>query len=89
MLRGRDWDACCVGRAESVAAGQPALVSGCRYDPDTGLLHATPNWNLVNLTLQLLGPCNELWLCLRLLTFQIACCIGAFALRNILAGIYK
>lgn len=61
----------------------------CRYDPSTGLLYPTPNWNLVNLTLQLLGPCTEMWLCIRLLVFQIACCMGAFVLRTALAGIYK
>jgi UDP-N-acetylglucosamine--dolichyl-phosphate N-acetylglucosaminephosphotransferase len=60
-----------------------------RYDPATGLLHATPNWNLVNLTLQLLGPCTELRLCVRLLVFQVGCCIGGFVARHALAGVYK
>jgi UDP-N-acetylglucosamine--dolichyl-phosphate N-acetylglucosaminephosphotransferase len=60
-----------------------------RFDPDTGLLHATPNMNLVNLTLRLLGPCSELVLCWRLLAFQCICCVTAFIARHALAGIYK
>lgn len=59
------------------------------FDPQSRLLFATPNWNLVNLTLQLLGPCTEQALCIRLLLFQGLCCVGAFALRNLLAGVYK
>lgn len=60
-----------------------------RYDPSTGLLHATPNLNLVNLTLQILGPCTEKTLCVRLLVFQALCCILGFAIRPLLAGVYK
>lgn len=56
-----------------------------RYDVATGLLHATPNWNLVNLTLQLLGPCTEQALCVRLLVFQMLCCMLAFAIRHVIA----
>lgn len=59
------------------------------FDPATGLLTATPNWNLVNLTLQLFGPCTELALCVRLLIFQALCCGLTFLLRHLLAGIYK
>lgn len=60
-----------------------------RYDPATGLLHATPNMNLVNLALRLLGPCSERDLCVRLLTFQTLCCVAGFAARHLLAGVYK
>lgn len=60
-----------------------------RYDPDTGLLHATPNMNLVNLTLRLFGPCTEEALCVRLLGFQAVCCLAGFVVRHLLAGIYK
>lgn len=59
------------------------------FDPSTGLLTATPNWNLVNLTLQIFGPCTELMLCVRLLTFQVLCCGLTFLLRFLLAGYYK
>lgn len=61
----------------------------CRYDPATGLLHPTPNMNLVNLVLRVAGPCTELWLCLRILFLQVICCGTAFAARKLLAGIYK
>lgn len=60
-----------------------------RYDPSTRLLHATPNWNLVNLFLQVFGPCTEPALCNRLMAFQVACCWLAFAVRHALTGIYK
>ena len=60
-----------------------------RYDPQTGLLHATPNWNLVNLALQIAGPCSEQQLCVRILIFQAACCCVAFAARHALTGVYK
>ena len=60
-----------------------------RFDPATGLLHATPNWNLVNLFLHLFGPCSELALTARLLWFQAACIAAGFAARYVLAGIYK
>lgn len=60
-----------------------------RFDPKTGLLYATPNMNLVNLTLRLLGPCSELTLCLKILAFQCLCCMAAFFARYALAGIYK
>lgn len=59
------------------------------YDPKTGLLHATPNWNLVNATLQILGPTTEKQLCIRLLLFQALCCAGGFYARKALAGVYK
>lgn len=60
-----------------------------RFDPATRLLHATPNMNLVNLTLRLFGPCTELALCLRLLAFQGLSCLAAFGVRTLLRGIYK
>jgi len=60
-----------------------------RFDPATGLLYETPNMNLVNLTLRLLGPCSERDLCVRLLSFQVVCCVAGFAARHMLAGIYK
>ncbi len=54
-----------------------------------GLLHATPNWNLVNATLQLFGPCSEERLCARLLAFQALCCCAGLGARWALVGIYK
>ena len=60
-----------------------------RFDPATGLLHATPNWNLVNLTLHMFGPCTEEQLCWRLLKFQMFCCGFGLGLRWVLTGIYK
>lgn len=60
-----------------------------RFDPATGLLHATPNMNVVNLMLRLLGPCTEFWLCMRILLWQVACCVAAFVARQTLAGWYK
>ena len=59
------------------------------FDPATGLLTATPNWNLVNLTLAVAGPCTEEQLCRRILGLQIASCAGGFALRHALAGVWK
>lgn len=60
-----------------------------RFDPSTGLLHPTPNMNLVNLVLRVAGPCGERALCLRILLLQVVCCLGAFVTRRALAGIYK
>ena len=60
-----------------------------RADPATGLLHATPNYNLVNLALQLGGPRSERSLCALLLGVQVAAAAAAFALRAALAGVYK
>ena len=54
-----------------------------------GLLHATPNWNLVNATLQLFGPCTEEALCKRILLFQGLCCVAGLGARWALVGIYK
>lgn len=42
-----------------------------RLDPDTGLLHPTPNMNLVNLALRVVGPMKEESLCVVLLVFQV------------------
>jgi UDP-N-acetylglucosamine--dolichyl-phosphate N-acetylglucosaminephosphotransferase len=60
-----------------------------RYDPGTGLLHATNNMNLVNLFLRVFGPTTELMLAIWLLSFQVLCCGVGFALHFILTGIYK
>ncbi|KDD74929.1 glycosyl transferase [Helicosporidium sp. ATCC 50920] len=60
-----------------------------RYDPHTRLLHPTPNMNLVNLALRVLGPCTEEQLCARLLAFQGVSCLVGFAGRAALSGIYK
>lgn len=60
-----------------------------KYDPATGLLHATDNMNLVNLFLRILGPQNEMVLCLYLLGFQVLCCFVGFGARFLLSGIYK
>ncbi|KAL4854028.1 UDP-N-acetylglucosamine--dolichyl-phosphate N-acetylglucosaminephosphotransferase [Chlorella vulgaris] len=51
-----------------------------RFDSSTGLLHATPNMNVVNLTLRLLGPCSELWLCMRILIMQILICLAVLTI---------
>eukprot|EP00882_Tetradesmus_deserticola_P010928 GHRQ01011555.1.p1 GENE.GHRQ01011555.1~~GHRQ01011555.1.p1 ORF type:complete len:412 (+),score=222.48 GHRQ01011555.1:543-1778(+) len=61
------------------------------FDPATGLLRPkdAPDWNLVNLTLQLFGPCSENTLCVRILAMQGACCALGFGVRWALAGIYK
>lgn len=59
------------------------------FEPQSGLLYATPNWNLVNLVLHLLGPCSEQSLCIRLMVLQAACCSAAFGLRALLVGVYK
>jgi UDP-N-acetylglucosamine--dolichyl-phosphate N-acetylglucosaminephosphotransferase len=60
-----------------------------RFDPATGLLHATPNYNLVNLVLRVGGPCSEERLCVRLLALQGASCAATFGARKLLSGIYK
>lgn len=61
------------------------------FDPRTGLLtpKPQPDWNLVNLFLQLFGSCSENALCVRLLVFQAACCALGFYARWALAGVYK
>mmetsp|Transcript_32512 Transcript_32512/g.71060 ORF Transcript_32512/g.71060 Transcript_32512/m.71060 type:complete len:409 (-) Transcript_32512:393-1619(-) len=60
-----------------------------KLDPDSGLLHATPNMNLVNLALRITGPLREESLTALLLMFQVACCVAGFAARYMLAGWYK
>lgn len=60
-----------------------------RYDPATNLLHSTPNWNLVNLMLQVFGPCTEKQLCIRILVLQALSCGLGFASRHVLTGVYK
>eukprot|EP00892_Ulva_mutabilis_P003340 jgi/Ulvmu1/1378/UM011_0106.1 len=59
------------------------------FDPKTALLTATPNWNLVNLFLQIGGRCTELWLCVRILTVQVMCCMLGLALNELLRGVWK
>lgn len=50
-------------------------------DPKTGLLRPkdAPDWNLVNLTLQLFGTTTENALCIRILAIQVLCCAGGLA----------
>ena len=60
-----------------------------RLDTKTGLLHATPNYNLVNLTLHVGGPCSEHALCMRLLWLQTLSCAAAFAIRHVMTGHWK
>jgi len=59
------------------------------FDPKTGLLHATADWNLVNLALALGGPCSELWLCIRILAGQAVTCVLGIALHWLLRGYWK
>ena len=61
------------------------------FDPKTGLLRPkdAPDWNLVNLTLQVFGLCGENTLCVRILALQGVCCALAFGARWALQGIYK
>lgn len=56
------------------------------FDPKTGLLTASPNWNMVNLVLQVGGRCNELWLCIRILIVQVMCCGLGLVLNAMLRG---
>lgn len=60
-----------------------------KFDPQTGTLTATPNWNLVNLMLQVRGPCTEEQLCRRILWLQALSCVAGFVLRHALVGIWK
>jgi len=60
-----------------------------KLDPDSGLLHPTPNMNLVNLSLRVMGPLKEETLCIRLLLLQVVCCAGGFGIRYCVAGYYK
>ena len=60
-----------------------------RYEVSTGLLHPTANWNLVNLMLQVFGPCTEKQLCIRILVLQALSCVIAFVFRHMLTGVYK
>lgn len=61
------------------------------FDAKTGLLRPkdAPDWNLVNLTLQLFGRCGENALCARILGLQVGCCALGFGVRWALQGIYK
>lgn len=60
-----------------------------KFDPDTGKLTPTPNWNLVNFALQCAGRLTEEQLCVMLLLLQGLCCFAVFAVRFALAGTYK
>jgi len=57
----------------------------------TGLLRPKEqaDWNLVNLTLQLFGHCDENTLCIRILGLQVLSCVAGFGIRWLLTGIYK
>lgn len=61
------------------------------FDPKTGLLRPKPqpDWNVVNLTLQLLGNMTENKLCIYILGFQAASCALGFGVRWALTGVYK
>lgn len=61
------------------------------FDPSTGQLRPKdqPDWNLVNLALQLFGITTELQLCVRLLLLQAFCCGLGFVARTVLQGVYK
>mmetsp|Transcript_32584 Transcript_32584/g.71946 ORF Transcript_32584/g.71946 Transcript_32584/m.71946 type:complete len:416 (-) Transcript_32584:599-1846(-) len=58
------------------------------FDPKTGLLRPKdqPDWNVVNLTLQLLGNTTENTLCIRILCFQALSCAAGLALQWLLPG---
>jgi UDP-N-acetylglucosamine--dolichyl-phosphate N-acetylglucosaminephosphotransferase len=59
------------------------------FNPQTGLLTATPNWNLLNLVLKLGGPCTELQICIRLLVLQVLTCWLGVLAHYFLAGLWK
>jgi UDP-N-acetylglucosamine--dolichyl-phosphate N-acetylglucosaminephosphotransferase len=59
------------------------------FDPASGTLTATPNWNVVNLTLQLTGRCTELALCMRILALQYVTCVVGVFLHVVLPGVWK
>ncbi|GAX76522.1 hypothetical protein CEUSTIGMA_g3968.t1 [Chlamydomonas eustigma] len=61
------------------------------FDPKTGLLRPKdqPDWNVVNLMLQLTGNTTENILCVRILVFQAVCCALGFLVRWMLTGVYK
>lgn len=61
------------------------------FDPKTGLLRPKdqPDWNVVNLTLQLFGNTTENALCIRILAIQGLCCVIGFVVRWALTGVYK
>lgn len=60
-----------------------------KFDPATGMLTPTPNWNVVNLALQIGGSCSELWLCIRILFVQVVCCAAGLACNMLLRGVWK
>ena len=61
------------------------------FDPKTGLLRPKdqPDWNVINLMLQLFGRCSENALLWRVLAFQVASCGLTFLARYLLQGYYK
>ena len=58
-------------------------------DKQSGLLHASNNYNVVNLVLHIGGPCTEDKLCAKIVTIQFISCIGAFLFRAMIVGVYK
>ena len=60
------------------------------FDPKTGLLRPKdqPDWNLVNLTLQLFGNTTENSLCIRILALQALSCVLGLLVRWVILGAY-
>lgn len=54
------------------------------FDPATGTLSPKdqPDWNVVNLVLQLFGDTTENILCVRILLIQGVCCLAGLAARQ-------
>lgn len=60
-----------------------------KFDPETGLLTGSNDYNLVNLFLRLFGPCTEQTLCIRLLSFQALSTVLCFTIHYVLTGFWK
>ncbi len=60
------------------------------FDPKTGLLRPKdqPDWNLVNLTLQMFGNTTENSLCIRILALQALSCALGLVVRWVILGAY-
>ena len=54
------------------------------FDTKTGLLTATPNYNLINLLLHIFGPCTEKDLTIRVLVVQVLSIAFGFGVRRAL-----
>lgn len=80
---------CPVSLPRSHASRRPLTCAALLRPLRRGLLHATPNMNLVNLALRVLGPQTERMLCVKLLVFQAFCCGLGFGARWMLAGWWK